>query len=371
MINTENFPSPIAGSIPMPSLTSQASQGQSCFLIGQRNSLSNLHVLQSGEIGQVANPSLPVHRARNVRAVQPADVLLNVGGPTISLQAEASQMSGRTTTILYHGTAQVDGLRISAPRHAGAFVQTIGTGTTPSFALTSHGRRELGSQIRLQQQHQSVQWPNHPSNRMAMTSLPFARFQALTNENNSTAPPSHHDQALCKVGSADLLKRPRQTEEGPAKISAKKEKPTSPASETGKRPKSRRSRKAHPTDRPKRPLSAYNIFFQYERAKMLGEARNDGGMVAKGDADRKKSKPISIGFAEMARTISRKWKAIDPETMAFHEKKAAAEKERYKEQMRRYNKKQQEALEKDREELLATVDDETKRRYFQGAQNPN
>jgi HMG-box domain len=59
-------------------------------------------------------------------------------------------------------------------------------------------------------------------------------------------------------------------------------------------------------DRPKRALSAYNIFFSSERKKLLANT-----------PVRAIGKPLKshgkIGFSEMAQRISSKWKSIDPQ----------------------------------------------------------
>ena len=56
----------------------------------------------------------------------------------------------------------------------------------------------------------------------------------------------------------------------------------------------------HVPDRPKRPMSAYNLFFKDERRKMV-----DGDKVE--------------GFSNMARTIGAKWKVLDPEVREYYE----------------------------------------------------
>mmetsp|Transcript_26703 Transcript_26703/g.73652 ORF Transcript_26703/g.73652 Transcript_26703/m.73652 type:complete len:86 (-) Transcript_26703:8-265(-) len=70
------------------------------------------------------------------------------------------------------------------------------------------------------------------------------------------------------------------------------------------------------------------------------------------------------GFAEMARTISGKWKAVDSETKAKYKALAEAEKARYQREMEEFNVWQQSRLEENRAELEATVDEATKKSYF-------
>ncbi|KAL7567076.1 hypothetical protein ACA910_002800 [Epithemia clementina (nom. ined.)] len=74
--------------------------------------------------------------------------------------------------------------------------------------------------------------------------------------------------------------------------------------------------------RPKRPLCAYNIFFQEQRKILLanrpvrpeGAPRNGHG---------------KIGFSEMAKTIAAMWKVIPPEPKKRYERMAKREKARY------------------------------------------
>ena len=56
----------------------------------------------------------------------------------------------------------------------------------------------------------------------------------------------------------------------------------------------------HVPDRPKRPMSAYNLFFKDERRKMV-------------DCDKVE------GFSNMARTIGAKWKVLAPEVREYYE----------------------------------------------------
>lgn len=51
-----------------------------------------------------------------------------------------------------------------------------------------------------------------------------------------------------------------------------------------------------PITKPKRPLSAYNLFFQFERRKIVANAPPDAP---------------KIGFRDMARIISKRWRNVD------------------------------------------------------------
>ncbi|KAL3938169.1 MAG: hypothetical protein SGBAC_006856 [Bacillariaceae sp.] len=133
--------------------------------------------------------------------------------------------------------------------------------------------------------------------------------------------------------------------------------------------KKRRPRKKwkKPKDKPNRPLSAYNLFFQQERALMLGngngsapkedakEAEVEERSEASGDNNSPAKRRIhrkthgKVGFAEMARSIGAKWKSLPDTDKEVFVKQASKEKERYakelslwKEQQKRKEQQQQE-----------------------------
>ena len=103
-----------------------------------------------------------------------------------------------------------------------------------------------------------------------------------------------------------------------------------------------------PKDMPKRPLSAYNLFFRDERERILsagpdGDLKTDrsdtGAPIPKGKGKRSK-KTSGIGFANLAKTIAAKWKDLDDEVKAPYEKIAAAEKKVYEEAVGEWRIKQ-------------------------------
>jgi len=129
----------------------------------------------------------------------------------------------------------------------------------------------------------------------------------------------------------------------------------------GKGKKRGRGKNKRDKNRPKQPLSAYNIFFKEERAKMIaelekeesekaeeekeegkeGEAKaedgdgDDGG----GEPQPKKKKGSKIGFEKLAKTIAAKWKAITKTELTRFEALAQEDQKRYKTQLAEYLEK--------------------------------
>ncbi|EEC49118.1 predicted protein, partial [Phaeodactylum tricornutum CCAP 1055/1] len=66
-----------------------------------------------------------------------------------------------------------------------------------------------------------------------------------------------------------------------------------------------------PKDMPKRPLSAYNLFFQEERNRLIN------------------SDKAGVGFENMAKTIAAKWRSLDVDAKAPYEEKATVNKQQY------------------------------------------
>lgn len=113
-------------------------------------------------------------------------------------------------------------------------------------------------------------------------------------------------------------------------LSSTKELPKTKKSRNESPPKPKRAKKRASSSsdqgKPKRPLSAYNLFFQEQRKILLAKLP----VRPQGAPRRSHGK---LGFKEMARYIGHRWKTLDAATKHRFDVMAAKEKKRYAEEM--------------------------------------
>ena len=116
-----------------------------------------------------------------------------------------------------------------------------------------------------------------------------------------------------------------------------------------------------PKDKPKRPLSAYNLFFQHERERLLyGDdeppqaASQEDDKIIPSEPDRKADG--RIGFAALAKEVASKWRLLEPYEKESFEKEAEKEKDRYRSELAVW-KNNQARREQEAEEWAARRDD--------------
>lgn len=85
----------------------------------------------------------------------------------------------------------------------------------------------------------------------------------------------------------------------------------------------RKKRKRKPAGFPKRPLSAYNVFFRETRDKLLSTWKEGGG-----------KEDEKLGFTGMGQAIAERWRALDAEGRERFEKLAEKDKIRYREEVK-------------------------------------
>lgn len=102
-----------------------------------------------------------------------------------------------------------------------------------------------------------------------------------------------------------------------------------------------------PKDKPKRPLSAYNIFFKEERKRILESIPSANPEQPKDQADgekrgskKKKTPHGKIGFENLAKAIGQRWQELEPDKAEYYKAKAAEDMKRYKDQMEVFLTKQ-------------------------------
>lgn len=98
----------------------------------------------------------------------------------------------------------------------------------------------------------------------------------------------------------------------------KLDKKISPSSDANDKKMRQRPTNTHTIERPHRPLSAYNFFFQNERRRMIESSG---------------TKEQKLGAGDLARTISSRWKLISGPEKAHYQRLAETEKQRYRQEM--------------------------------------
>jgi hypothetical protein len=102
------------------------------------------------------------------------------------------------------------------------------------------------------------------------------------------------------------------------------------------------ARKSKPKDRPKRPLSAYNLYFQQERQRILSEipdVKASNELFRPKRRARPKIPHGKIGFESLAKEIGQRWQALNDEQINHYKSLATKEKIRYKEAMTIFREK--------------------------------
>ena len=132
----------------------------------------------------------------------------------------------------------------------------------------------------------------------------------------------------------------------------------------GRRVSGKGSRRKKPKDMPKRPLSAYNLFFKDERERIVNskdedKSKQDDADTRSADDDTEKTSSSSlspsrskasgrssrvphgkIGFANLAKIVGARWKELTTDRLEYYQSLAEEDMERYKKEMQEYHKAQ-------------------------------
>ncbi|KAL7567433.1 hypothetical protein ACA910_021395 [Epithemia clementina (nom. ined.)] len=105
------------------------------------------------------------------------------------------------------------------------------------------------------------------------------------------------------------------------------------------------SHSASSRDKPKRPLSAYNIFFKEERVRLLSTINTESEDLVQNKKGGSQKKSVSckkgkISFENLAKIIGGRWRDLGSSQVDYYKQKANADMQRYRKEMEEYNMKQ-------------------------------
>lgn len=272
-------------------------------------------------------------------------------GPLADKNAMARMRNNFGSVLAAHQSPQLNGLDLStrvmnpwAPPSAhdinplvlNAYMKTMQAQQTlrQNQALLEHDRRMMLNQA-LSQQHamnRSIHGAgvNHNSN----LGLPFLMENRVLEPNYNTysAPnPSKEDLNKNAVSALDYIAKMGKNKRG--------------------RPK------RNPAEGwPKRPLSAYNIFFKECREKIVGEESSDksdapeksnetGDPLKPHSRRKRRKKHGKISFGGLAKSVGSMWKELSPESMSYYERKAEESREAYRKEIKLFLEKRNKAFE--------------------------
>lgn len=124
--------------------------------------------------------------------------------------------------------------------------------------------------------------------------------------------------------------------------------------------------------KPKRPLSAYNFFFQEERAKIIEEREHGGGKDSPTTSPTHKKQRYQrngTGFEDLAKEISKRWKSIGKERLDECTGLADADTARYQRELADYNGLREAKLAALHQAQMASVSEEVWKRYLAEAES--
>jgi len=125
----------------------------------------------------------------------------------------------------------------------------------------------------------------------------------------------------------------------PAESSPERSPPSAPSTQQKKSKPTKQFRTKKPKDMPRRPLSAYNLYFREERERLIAEVADRAlreGREREGESYRPPKRPPKIGFEEMAKIIGKRWKELPPSAAQRYKDLAKAEMTIYRAAVEKY-----------------------------------
>ncbi|GAX10532.1 hypothetical protein FisN_UnNu004 [Fistulifera solaris] len=120
--------------------------------------------------------------------------------------------------------------------------------------------------------------------------------------------------------------------------------------------------------KPKRPLSAYNVFFQEERARIVKERELQNSKDAPLDSSKQRYQPNGTGFEDLAKEISKRWKSIDKKRLDKCSQLAETDTVRYQKELAAYKEQREAKLSAMQQAQVASVSEEAWKRYIAEAE---
>ena len=190
--------------------------------------------------------------------------------------------------------------------------------------------------------------PSHlfPSLQQSSSGVRSSQFAAGMNlpygiSRNMIDPSASSSSALLTAGVHNSVPIAQVQKQGnaPNKEGTKKKDKLSKDDTTSKKRK-KPGRKKKREGAPKRPMSAYNFFFQEERKRLLDALpKQDDGLQEKKRRDRSPHNKIS--FSALGKTIGKNWKQVGSIEMARYEELAERDTDRYLREMNVFEAKEQ------------------------------
>ena len=168
--------------------------------------------------------------------------------------------------------------------------------------------------------------------------LPTSIIQGLSNLNeNTTSQPQQQEGGIFETLSNNDFERNKATSPTFGAWSTASAQVFSSLAVSAAEEKAAKESKSNESRKPKRPLSAYNIFFKEERQRILEELPESEVSKKEPTRARRRKKPHGkIDFQSLAKTVGKRWQSLPPEGVRHYKEKANQDLARYRQEMEIY-----------------------------------